>query len=131
MSEQRTILIVDDDADDLDLLRSAFLAHDRSLRIVTARNGQDAINLLEREKANRPWLMVIDYEMPVLNGLQTLCRLASQQEHSVLVKIVWSTVQSGRLIKESYLHGARRWMQKPDTLEKAHALALEMLLLST
>lgn len=63
----RSILLVDDDADTRRTLREfltgeGFLAH-------TARDGQHALNVLERIQ---PDLILLDYKMPVMDGKQFL-----------------------------------------------------------
>lgn len=63
----RSILLVDDDADTRRALRE-FLTGEGFL-VHTARDGQHALNILERIQ---PDLILLDYKMPVMDGKQFL-----------------------------------------------------------
>jgi CheY-like chemotaxis protein len=63
----RSILLVDDDADARRTLRE-FLTGEGFL-VHTARDGQHALNVLERVQ---PDLILLDYKMPVMDGKQFL-----------------------------------------------------------
>jgi two-component system response regulator PrrA len=65
MSEPKTVLLVDDEADLLSILVFA-LAMD-GYRLLTATCGRQALALLERERVD---LLVSDYRMPGLDGLE-------------------------------------------------------------
>ncbi|MCA1813439.1 MAG: response regulator [Halobacteriales archaeon] len=64
-----TILLVDDEPDILDSLQ-ALLEHEQAgVRVVTASSGPEA---LEKLKAQRVDLIITDYKMPGMNGLEFL-----------------------------------------------------------
>ncbi len=67
MTPFKTILIVDDQADSLLVLED--LLH-RQFNVITATNGEEALNLLH-EKAHQIDLVLLDIMMPVMDGLQT------------------------------------------------------------
>lgn len=62
------VLIVDDDPDNLMLLKT--LMRNEGFQVVTADSGYRALEILEREAA--PDLVLLDVQMPVMSGLQTL-----------------------------------------------------------
>src|SRR5271168_4120644 len=77
------ILIVDDAPDFCESL--AWLLNDEGYKCRVAGNGQQAIDLLGAE---RPNLILLDWEMPVMNGLEFLTkrsRVASLRSIPVLV----------------------------------------------
>jgi two-component system, autoinducer 1 sensor kinase/phosphatase LuxN len=63
----KTVLVVDDSAAIRELLASAFLS-DGYQTCVEAENGKEAI---EVAKQSKPDLIVLDFSMPVMNGLQS------------------------------------------------------------
>lgn len=71
--EVRTILYVDDDADDWDLLREALLKVAPEVNLTFAENGLQALEILNEIKTGRklPCLIVLDLNMPFLDGRQT------------------------------------------------------------
>ncbi len=75
--DQKTILYVDDDADDRELLRHAMQKIAPELTIAFSENGVLALELLnERKKtASLPCLIVLDLNMPFLTGRQTFERI--------------------------------------------------------
>jgi len=62
------VLIVDDDPDNLMLLKT--LLRNEGFQVVTADSGYRALEILEREAL--PGMVLLDLQMPVMSGLQTL-----------------------------------------------------------
>lgn len=69
--EQSTILIVDDNAQNLELLQ-AYL-EDLNCRTVTAADGIEAIEYIEDDKHSNPDLILLDVMMPKMSGFE-VCR---------------------------------------------------------
>jgi CheY-like chemotaxis protein len=76
------ILIVDDDPDDIFLLSHALMLKDTSIKIVEAYDGEAALILLENMIASLelPDLIIVDINMPVMDGRQFLTILKSKPE---------------------------------------------------
>ena len=73
---KKTILLVDDDAVMIRTLREGLST---SYKIFPANSGANALKILERSK---PDLILLDYEMPEMNGTQVFERLKSDPEFS-------------------------------------------------
>ena len=69
-----TILWADDDVDDLLLFREVLEELTQSFDVVEAANGKEALAYLQKAKAASllPCLIILDINMPVLNGKETL-----------------------------------------------------------
>ena len=65
----RTILVVDDEPDTLEMHARIVQAHSTSNRVLKARNGREALELLHREIVD---LVLLDLQMPELDGFQVL-----------------------------------------------------------
>jgi signal transduction histidine kinase/DNA-binding response OmpR family regulator len=68
-SEVKTILIVDDEPDALQLFRRMLVTADQNYRVLRASDGQQALEFLRREKIDA---MLLDLVMPELDGFQLL-----------------------------------------------------------
>ena len=69
------ILLVDDDATNLDVLRETLGG--QSYRLYVARNGEDALKVARRA---RPLLILLDVVMPGIDGYETCRRLKDDPE---------------------------------------------------
>jgi two-component system chemotaxis response regulator CheB len=120
-SEQRPlrILAADDSAVMRSILWKLFLMHkeDRSSelpRMELCGIARDGVECLEQVKQLRPNVLVLDLEMPRLNGLEVLDRL--QIEHSELPVIMCSayTEHGARSTLEALARGASDYVTKPS-----------------
>ncbi|WP_337062921.1 chemotaxis-specific protein-glutamate methyltransferase CheB [Kineococcus sp. G2] len=102
------VLVVDDSA----LMRKALknmLTADGDVEVVLARNGEDALEVLEREQ---PDVVTLDVNMPVMDGLTCLSRI--MQERPVPVVMVSSITEQGAVVTLEALElGAVDYVAKP------------------
>jgi len=66
------ILAVDDDADDLELFRDALCHIDSSIKLITAKNGIEAVNFLSKDSMVTPDIIFLDINMPKMDGRECL-----------------------------------------------------------
>jgi len=109
------ILCVDDDPDDQLMVLETIREIDSSIRVACAMNGVEALRYLERTKydVGLPSLVLLDINMPLLNGKETLLRL---KEDTVLqqVPVVMFTTSSHQEDKVFCLrNGASAFVTKP------------------
>ena len=102
------ILVVDDDADDQELLREAF--NDIGFE-GTVDSVDDGDSLLEYLKTSTPHLVVLDLHMPRLHGLEALQKL--RVDNPGLPVVVMTTNWSEDDIFNSYRLGANSFIIKP------------------
>lgn len=95
MKRSYTILYVDDDIDDLLLISDAFEKYTDHLKVIHASNGVEGLTMLEkmRKQEQLPCLVIIDINMPIMNGKQMLEKLRSESPYKDLPVIVFSTSQ--------------------------------------
>ncbi|SHG78424.1 CheY chemotaxis protein or a CheY-like REC (receiver) domain [Chryseolinea serpens] len=72
--KQLTIMVVDDDPDDIDLFKDALSEVDNSCRLIVANDGRDALQQL-RGSSLDPNIIFLDYNMPFMNGVRCLATL--------------------------------------------------------
>jgi two-component system, OmpR family, response regulator ChvI len=102
----RSILIVEDDADARDSLRDFFAAH--GFTVWGAKDGGCALELLD-ELSRPPGCILLDLDMPVMNGWEVMERL--RQRPAAPPVIVLSADE------ESPPPGARHYFNKPPSME--------------
>lgn len=110
MMARKRLLIVDDSAVMRGLLRSV-VAADPLLEVAgTAANGADALDAIDTLK---PDLMLLDVEMPVMNGLETLRRLQSRGSQVPVIVCSAVTQRGARVTIEALASGAADYVAKP------------------
>lgn len=95
MSE-RTILYVDDDPDDRDIFFLAMKDIHPQVNVVFAENGVQALDYLHAKlnsDARLPCLMVLDINMPVLDGKETFQRVQNDERLQSLPVIIFTSSQ--------------------------------------
>jgi len=119
-------VMVCDDSGALRRLISRVLTSERGIEVsATAENGRDA---LDQIRARRPDLLVLDIEMPVLDGLSTLKELRSFDRSLPVIMFSTLTNEGSSATLEALARGAHDYVPKPaggasfaETLERVRA----------
>lgn len=86
----RTILVVDDEPNTLEMNARIVQSHASSNRVLKARNGKEALEILHREIVD---LILLDLQMPEMDGFQVLEAMRSMEStRSIPVIVVTGTV---------------------------------------
>jgi CheY-like chemotaxis protein len=121
------ILIVDDDPDDIFLLSNALMSKDPSIKIVEAYDGEAALVLLEDmiEKVELPNLVIIDINMPIMDGREFLSIIKNKPETSTIRTVMYTT--SANLFDKMHCQSLNtELIVKPSTMEKLNKLAFKL-----
>ena len=96
MASRKTILCVDDDSDDRLFLSEAIKQIDPSMMVVEAENGVEALDYLSRaiQKKQLPCLIVLDINMPLLDGKQTLEKIRTEMGLMTLPVVVFTSSEN-------------------------------------
>src|SRR5262245_61614947 len=133
MASAHVILVAEDNDDDFVLLRCAFESAGLPHRLIGVADGLDAINYLYADKpyTNRsaypfPDLMVLDLQMPVVDGFEVLATIKGRTQFQCLPIVVLSSVDDPIIIQQALNLGATDFMTKPitsaDRIEMARKL---------
>ena len=109
------IFIIDDDVDDQELLMEAFSEVDSTIKFSTAANGREGINKLVDCTVQKPDLIIVDMNMPMINGKQFLTEIKNNPLISGLKVIMYSTSSNHKDIQETLGLGAAYYFQKPSS----------------
>jgi len=114
------ILVAEDDANDVLLLKRSFSKAEIAATLFFVSNGQEAISYLQGEPPfeNRtrypfPNVLLLDLNMPAVNGLEVLEWLATQPERANLVVVVFSSCMAPTDCRQAVMLGAHSCMIKP------------------
>lgn len=113
----QSILLVDDDQDDQLLFQEALAVADGTVRCTCACNGIDALEQLNAGE-ELPDVMVIDVNMPKMNGIDCLKAIRQSDRLQAIPIIMYSTSCSKDCQQDCLNSGAAGFMNKPsDFLE--------------
>lgn len=98
MTSKRYILWADDDMDDLMLMRHVLEDIGQEYDIREVNNGQEAVEYLEKgkEQSSLPSLIILDMNMPVMNGKETL-GIIKKDEMLKDIPVVFFTTSNSEL----------------------------------
>lgn len=99
-----TVLVVDDDPDLRDAIRE--LLDGEGFATIGARNGADAMGILNGI-AIRPCLILVDLNMPVMNGWELLAALSADRRWAGVPRLVMTSLDHDLHI------GLTPWVHKP------------------
>ena len=87
------VLYADDDADDLSLLREAFHDYNEVIDLLTFKDGLELLRFIENRSPLHPapCLIILDINMPCLNGIEVLKKLRGKQELADVPAVLFST----------------------------------------
>ncbi len=118
MSKKQIILIVDDDSDDREILRDAFMAkHDDHREYVFIETGDHLLDYLANGE-DLPALIMLDLNMPGKDGREALKEIKGSDRLRSIPTIIFTTSGSQKDKDISYQLGANCFITKPDTFNK-------------
>lgn len=117
------VLYADDDADDLDLVREAFDEFSAIIELITFDNGFELLLYIKSLKPlqPKPCLIILDINMPALDGKQTLTRVRAIHDFEEVPVVLFSTstLPSEAHFAKSYNAG---FVTKPLHTKQIHLL---------
>jgi CheY-like chemotaxis protein len=114
---KHTIFIVDDDADDRDAIRDAFLHNKQQQDFGLISNGDELLKKL-RSTPQHPSLILLDLNMPGKDGKTILEEIKTDKELKHIPVVVLTTSSSVKEKNAVYKLGANCFVTKPDTFSQ-------------
>jgi two-component system response regulator len=112
-----TILLVEDNPDDESLTVRA-LRMGTPANIEVARDGQQALEYLFNDARHTPRLVLLDLELPEMDGLKVLRRIR-EDERTFLTPVVILTGFNARTdVAAAYRYGANSYVRKPVDFDR-------------
>lgn len=115
------LLFVEDDADDVMIVRRALERAPIKVNTQVFHDGRAALDHLDtsagRNGDGRISLVLLDLNMPVMDGHEFLRRLRQDERFKALPVVVLTTSRDQAVIQRAYRDGANAVISKADTLE--------------
>ena len=124
------ILLVEDNLDDVEITLRAFRKVRVANTVHVVRDGQEALDFLFREGdysdragAPQPDVILLDLNLPKVNGLEVLDKIRASDGLSTIPVIVLTVSERQEDVNKSYKLGANTFITKPVDFEKfVHAM---------
>lgn len=125
MTDTTSIFVVDDDKEDQAILGEYFAEVGIAEKVHYFENGEAALNFLKaiRDDEYLPRLIVLDLNMPILNGTQTLLQLKRDPRYRKIPVIVFSTSENENERRKCLNYGADAYMVKPMSYDEGKKIA--------
>lgn len=122
-SDTVNILLVDDNPDDVQVMRRVFLERNgrrKALHVVDS--GEDALKFLQREdpfrRAPRPKLILLDLDLPGISGLDVLRELNQNQQLRPIPVVIFTGRVDHDDMLAAYDERARAFITKPENRDE-------------
>ncbi len=106
-----TILIVDDDSDDIEITRRLILKSGRTLTVTSAPSGESALKLLQ-DAEELPSIAFIDLKMFGMSGIDTVRRIRDDERFNRLPLVIMTNSTLETDMQKSYDAGADGFIHK-------------------
>ena len=136
-----TIMLVEDNPDDIELTLRAFRKNNIANRTVVFHDGIEALDYLfgrgtysGRNIKDQPRLILLDLKLPRMNGLQVLEQIKASPVTSLLPVVILTSSKEETDLIRSYKNGANSYVRKPvdfnQFVEAVRSIGLYWLLIN-
>jgi len=113
------LLLVEDELADALLFQDMLAEQDQDITVHHVQNGQEALDHLARpDRASRPHLIVLDLNMPIMNGHEFLERVKTLPEVRSIPVLVLSTSEHPSDIHRAYDQQVSGYVVKPGNYQE-------------
>lgn len=141
MTGDKSILLVEDNPDDVELNLRALRKYNITNQVTVMRDGAEALDYLfgtgayaGRDVSQTPTIVLLDLKLPKIGGLDVLKRLRQDRRTRLIPVIVLTSSTEERDIVESYSLGCNSYVRKPvdfsEFVEAVRQLGLFWLLIN-
>lgn len=119
-TNDRPILLVEDNPMDVDLTLRAFKRRRVTNTIHVARDGEEALAWVPRWEAGETWpaVILLDLKLPKVDGLEVLRQLKAHATLRIIPVVVLTTSGEGADVQAAYALGVNSYIVKPVEFEK-------------
>jgi CheY-like chemotaxis protein len=139
--KDETILLVEDNPDDVELTMRALRKNNIANKVVVACDGVEALDYLfftgkhvTRDPQVNPRLILLDLKMPRMDGLQVLARLRADERTKLVPTVILTSSKEEQDLISGYKCGANSYVRKPvdfnKFVEAVHQIGLYWLLIN-
>ncbi len=123
--DDRDILLVEDNPDDVELTMRAFKKSMVTNKVVVARDGVEALDYLFRTGMHKgrnpnknPALVLLDLKLPRVDGLEVLKRMRKDERTKTVPVVILTSSREETDVVSGYSLGANSYVRKPISFEE-------------
>ena len=123
--KDKTILLVEDNPDDVELTLRALKQHNIKNEITVVRDGAEALDYLfgtgnysNRDMTTAPALVILDLKLPKVDGLGVLKRMRADERTKLFPVVILTSSKEEKDIINGYKLGANSYIQKPVNFDR-------------
>jgi two-component system, response regulator len=116
----KTILLVEDNLNDIELTKRALLRGHITNEVNVAEDGQEALDFMfgkgefaGRDLTQMPSLILLDLKMPIIDGIEVLRRLRSDEKTRRQVIVILTSSKEEKDLMTCYKLGVNSYIRKP------------------
>jgi two-component system response regulator len=123
--EEKIILLVEDNPDDVDLTIRAFKRNNIGNKVIVAEDGAEALDYLfgtgmyiGRNMKDMPVVVLLDLKLPKIDGLEVLKSIRQDERTKLLPVVVLTSSAEQKDVIKGYSLGANSYVRKPINFEQ-------------
>jgi CheY-like chemotaxis protein len=119
MNHLKSVLLVEDDVEDVELTLEALSQHNLANEVVAVRDGVEALDYLycrgqfESRMAGNPAVILLDIKMPKVTGLQVLKTIKADENLKIIPVVMLTSSLQEPDLTASYQLGVNAYVVKP------------------
>ena len=110
--------MADDDPDDVEMFREALSIIDPSIVFYHAQDGRGVFDKLGDQNLEKPDIIFLDINMPILNGWECLAKLKQCELYGSIPVVIYSTASHHREVEKAFDMGALFFFTKPTEFKQ-------------
>lgn len=133
MKEDKEILLVEDNADDLELTLHALRRENLANHIEIARDGEEALDFIfcrgrysNRSFDHPPRLVLLDLKLPKVDGLEVLKAMKSDPRTKAIPVVILTASREEKDLVNGYQLGVNAYIQKPVDFDQFRAIVKQL-----
>lgn len=116
------VMVIEDNQADIDLIKYAFKKNHYTNELIVVKDGEEALDyLLTRckiDEEKKPELIILDINIPKVNGLEVLRQVKEDEEMSVIPVTILSTSCSDADVIKAYKDHVNAYLVKPTDVDE-------------
>jgi CheY-like chemotaxis protein len=117
MEDTKTFFLIDDDADDRMIFKEALECLEESFNYIEATDGQEALDMLKRERIKVPEVIFLDLNMPKVGGYEVLVHIKEIPLYKSVPIFIYTTSSNKFDIDRCLQAGAAGFITKHSSFD--------------
>lgn len=122
-NSKKTIVLIEDDAEDIDFVTDALAKHNFNGDLITLRNGQAFLDKFNQQRMPDRSIIVLDLNMPLKDGFEVLQYVRSNPDFKDVPVVVLSSSTRKKDQEICLELGCNQFLQKPNSIEDYFLIA--------